>query len=82
MRALDPTKFKRHAKAQEVARALLAGFGRPDACFLELQSFGQLFKCGRCRTDSSYIWEDMVCPAFTICFSFLTRMFALRFGTT
>lgn len=59
-RPLDLSKVKRHTKAQEVARALLKGIGKPDACFLELQSVGPLFKCGRCRSDSTHNWVYMV----------------------
>lgn len=64
--ALELPDYKRHGKAQEVARALLAGMGRPNASFLELQSFGQRFKCGSCQSRVIYPWEEMVRTCLTI----------------
>lgn len=58
---LDLSTFKRHEKAQEVARALLAGIGMPDVSFLELRSnIARLFKCGSCRNKFIRLWEDIV----------------------
>lgn len=59
-RALDLPGYKRHAKSQEVARAILAELGIPDACFLELRHIGQRFKCGKCQSDTAYTWEGIV----------------------
>lgn len=82
VRPLDLSKFKRHAKAQEVARALLKAIGKPDACFLELQNVGPRFKCGRCRTNSTQSWVSMVRLSPHILYSILTKALRFRFGTT
>lgn len=57
---LDLTRYKREADAQMIARALLSGLGKPDACFLEIKSVGSRFMCGRCHNSSYYSWEGMV----------------------
>jgi len=52
--------YKRCGKAQEIARGLLAGIGKTNASFLELQSMGQRFKCGSCQSKLTYTWSDIV----------------------
>ncbi|KAF8600706.1 hypothetical protein BDV93DRAFT_525280 [Ceratobasidium sp. AG-I] len=59
-RPLDLARYKRHAEAQQLARILLAGMGKPDASFLELKSVGPRFMCGRCHSDSVFEWEEIV----------------------
>ncbi|KAF8594199.1 hypothetical protein BDV93DRAFT_481991 [Ceratobasidium sp. AG-I] len=59
-RPLDLTEYKRHGKAQEIARVLLAGMGRTNASFLELRSIGQRFMCGSCPSRVARTWEEMV----------------------
>lgn len=71
-RPVDFSGFKRHERAQEVARALLAGIGQPDASFLELRSDEErLFKCGGCQCRLRHPWEDLV-STFLVAHVFLS----------
>lgn len=68
---LDLNNCKRHAEAQMFARAFLAELGKPDACFLELETRGAGFMCARCHSNSIFKWEDMVRSRFIIYMLFL-----------
>ncbi|KAF8594200.1 hypothetical protein BDV93DRAFT_502159 [Ceratobasidium sp. AG-I] len=57
---LDLTQFNRDGKAQAIARALLAGLGKTNASFLELQSIGPRFKCGSCQSKMTHTWTEII----------------------
>ncbi|KAF8600704.1 hypothetical protein BDV93DRAFT_510727 [Ceratobasidium sp. AG-I] len=57
---LDLAGYRRDARAQGFAKALLAGMGKPDASFLELKSVEPRLMCGRCHNGVFYNWEEMV----------------------
>ncbi|KAH7332973.1 hypothetical protein B0J17DRAFT_140736 [Rhizoctonia solani] len=49
-----------YPEAQEVARAILAEMGRPDASYIEMKAVGSNFVCGRCHVTNHMTWEQLI----------------------